>query len=538
MSLLVLAQTSPVRLLSWVLPVVLACGHVAQSQARAPDASQARHIVSGTVVNSATGAPIPRALVKLNTQSSRYVMSEADGTFRFEGVPEGLVVLEAEKPTFFKPGETSSEVLSLPAFQLHDDVRGIVLRLVPQARLSGHVLSALGAPIEHFPIRLYLKNIVDGAVQWENVATVNTDHEGYFVIFDMPEESVIVSAGPEQWRSRPAGAKHLGYPLTFYPNAREFSGAGVLSVLPGQELEADFSLRQEPLFELSGVVLGVPPALDAKVEVSTVAGDPVPLSQPHPEQHEFFGYVTPGRYVLRASSETNGQTLHATMPLTIESDTPRIQVTLAPQPSIQVNVHTESRDRSHDRYDAPLTADVELISTTTLIRPVRLEAQQVRGQDETVMEIPGVEPGTYSLVITPSSGYVNAATSGSTDLLLNDLLVPEAGRVAPIDILLASDGGQLEGDVKMSEHTKATVVLVPAGGATKNLRTAEVTPIGHFMFDQVCPGNYLALAFDRVDRLEYRNPDVLSQYLPNAVRVTVAPHQQVTTALDLIRLER
>jgi len=526
-----LARALSVRFLTSLLAIVLACGLGANPQAaRTSSADQSRHTISGTVVNSATGAPLPRALVTLNGESSRFVMTDAGGTFRFESVPDSFVHLEAEKPGFFKPDETSSDVAPFPSFQLKGDASGIVLTMVPQAHLSGHVLSSTGSPIENFPICLYMKSVTDGVVAWEKVANVNTDHEGYFSIFDMPEESIIVAAGPEHWRSRPRKGKNLGYPLVFYPNAREFSSASILSVVPGQELETNFSVSQEPLFELSGIVLGVPSAIDAQVELTTMAGDAVPLGQPHPEQHEFFGYVTPGQYLVRASAEVDGQTLRAAEAVTVSANT-RIQLALASPQVIQVNLQTDSH--AYDRNGPASTADVELISKATSIAPIRLSARQTPRHDGSVMEISGAEPGFYAVTITPDDGYVKTATSGSTDLLQNDLFVPENGKVAALEILLGFDGGSVEGSIKMGDHKRAAVLLVPASGSTRNIRTTGAIPTGHFLFEQVCPGDYLVLAFERVDKLEYKNPSVLGPYLPSGVHVTINPSQRATISLNV-----
>jgi carboxypeptidase family protein len=531
-SLIAIVRTALV--VGWLF-LSLVQAQIGESQTPATDTSS--HEVSGTVVNSVTGAPIARALVELDAPPSRYTLTDANGMFRFEGVAEGLVKLEAERPGFFKPSELRSEKALASSFQISGDMSGIVLKLVPQAEIDGRIRSIQGMPIQDFPIRLYEQRIREGGVQWEKVASLVCDREGYFLIFGLAEGSFVISAGPEQWRPRPPGAKHIGYPLVFYPNAHEFSGAGLISVSPGQHVEADFSLSEERLFEISGVVVGVPGAIDTKVELSSSAGDPLPLVQPHPERHEFFAYVTAGRYTLRTSAEVNGQLWHATLPLNITSNTSGIQVVMVPQLSIPVNLRTESVGGNPDRNASTLSAYVTLTSSTISLNPVQITAKQVLNRDQTVMEIAGAEPGTYSVEISPYNAYVKAATSGSTDLLQNDLLVPEDGRVAPIEISLSNDGGAVTGNVAFSDRDGgATVLLVPERGTSRNIKTATAKATGDFLFEQVRPGDYLLLAFDRVNDLEYRNPDVLGNYLSSATHISVPLRQQVKTTLDLIRL--
>lgn len=534
-SFLVPATIRSALLFSWIaLSPVHA--QIAQGQSYRSGADVPRHTVSGTVVNSVTGLPIARVLVELDVPSSRYTMTDANGAFRFEGVAEGSVKLEAERPGFFKPSEVPTKERLSSSFQVTGDVDSVVLKLVPQADIAGHVRSIEGLPIQDFPIRLYERRIVNGAAHWENVASVICDQDGYFRVFGLAEGSFVISAGPEPWRPRPPAAKHIGYPLVFYPNVHDFAAASVLSVRAGEHAEADFSLSQELLFEISGGIVGVPGAVDAKVELYSSAGDPVPLVQPHPERHEFLGYVTRGRYTLRTSAEVDGQVRRTTVPLTIDSNTAGIQVVLGPQLSIPVNLRTEPANSDHSRRTNVSNASVTLKSTSAPLSPVELSATQIANREQTVMEIVGAEPNSYSVEIDPYNAYVRAATSGSTDLLQNDLLVPEDGRVAPIEIVLSSDGGEVGGNVESPDHdSSATVLLIPERGSSKEIKSAATQATGEFQFEHVRPGEYVLLAFDRAEDLEYRNPDVLTSYLSSATHVSVLPRQLVKATLELIQ---
>lgn len=496
-----------------------------------------RYAIRGTVVNSVTGTPIARAIVELNFQYTRYTMTDSNGAFRFEGVPEGLVTLRAERPGFFKPNELSSTRKSSTAsIQSRAQVDSIVLTLVPESDIAGRVLSIEGLPIQGFPVRLYKRNIVDGAIHWDKAASVYCSEDGYFRIFGVTEGSFIVSAGPEPWRPRPSGVKHIGYPLVFYPNVHEFAAASVLSITTGEHVEADFSLSPEPLFEVSGQVIGVPGSIDTKVELSSSSGDPLPMEQPHPERHEFFGYVPGGRHTLRASAEVEGRVWQATVPLNIASNTSGIPITLGMRLPLTVNVETEF-GFGHTESAVPSGATVRLVSTAASLNPIEFAAKQVGIRNTSAMEIDGPEPGNYSVEINPFGAYVKAATSGSIDLLQEDLVVPEGGRLASIEILLSKGGGQVAGSVKLRDHESgATVLLVPERGSTKTIRTVVTEETGEFQFEQVRPGDYFLFAFDRIDDLEYRNVDVLRNYQSSAIHVSVLPTQLVRVSLELIHL--
>ena len=494
-----------------------------------------RHEISGVVINSVTGMPIARALVELEAQIVRHNLTDVSGAFRFEGVPEGLAKLEAERPGFLQPSEVAPELrTSTLSVQVTADVDGVVLKLVPQSEIAGYVRSIQGAPIEDFPVNVYRREFVDGRVQWHNLASLNTGNDGYFRVFGMPPESVVISAGPERWRPRPPGARHLGYPYVFYPNARGLATASVISVSTGQQVQADFSLSQEPLFEISGEIAGVPGTIDTKVELSNSSGELLPLVQLHPELHNFSGYVAEGSYTLRASAEVEGQSWQATVPLSVSSNTVGIRVALGHHPPISVKVRNDSVVGQSRKSNRP-SASVTLASVTPSLKPLQFVARQIANGDQPAMEIVGAEPGSYSVEINSYGAYVKSATSGSTDLLHDDLLVPEDGVVAPLEIVLGNDGGEIAGSLKLPEQvSSATVLLVPETGSPTEIKTRVIESTGQFQFEQVRPGNYVLLAFDHFEDLEYRNPDVLDNYLSSGTRVSVPPGQSITASPELI----
>jgi hypothetical protein len=463
-------------------------------------------------------------------------MTDANGAFRFDCIPEGPVTLEAERPDFLKPTELPLEnAEGSQVVQVIADVNDIVLRLVPWAEIRGNVRSVEGTPIQDLPVHLYQQTIVDGIATWKIVASTTSDEEGHFRTYGLQKGLFILSAGPEPWKARPPRARHFGYPTVFYPNADEFAAASVISISPGQQVQADLELRQKELFEISGYVVGIPAAVDARIELISSSGTPLPLQRPSAEQHNFRGYVSSGLYMLHASAEIEGQSLQATLPLTIASNTESIQITLAPRPMIIVKVRGESVTPDR-RLDTARTS-VKLISSAISIRPLELVANYAANGNQGLMQIVGAEPGNYSVEVDSYGSYIKSISSGSTDLLQETLNVPENGRVAPIEVLLSNDGGELTGSVTLpGRNTTALVLLVPEHGYIKDIKATTTDPTGGFQFEQVRPGNYMVLAFNDADYIEYKNIDVLSRYFNNASHVSVPPRQGVSVNLELIHL--
>jgi len=67
------------------------------------------------------------------------------------------------------------------------------------------------------------------------------------------------------------------------------------------------------------------------------------------------------------------------------------------------------------------------------------------------------------------------------------------------------------------------------------LRAIPVSGSGSFQVNGLAPGSYDILAFDRLDGIEYRNREVLGEYLSHAAHITLSADEQAKVTLDLIR---
>jgi hypothetical protein len=75
---------------------------------------------------------------------------------------------------------------------------------------------------------------------------------------------------------------------------------------------------------------------------------------------------------------------------------------------------------------------------------------------------------------------------------------------------------------------RGTGNLIKVGGAFQ----------GKFEIDGVTPGDYLLLAFEGGDRLQYENPEVLNPYLSKAEHISLQPHGIANVNLSLSPTER
>jgi hypothetical protein len=105
-------------------------------------------------------------------------------------------------------------------------------------------------------------------------------------------------------------------------------------------------------------------------------------------------------------------------------------------------------------------------------------------------------------------------------------------------VVLRDDGASLNGAVQIQNGSKsALVVMVPEDTTNSSPRELYVDPSGSFHLQNIAPGTYDILAFDRADGLEYRNREVLNAYLSHAAHVTLGPDDQAKVTVDLIQTQ-
>src|SRR5256885_12189702 len=150
------------------------------------------YVLNGTVVSSATGAGIPYALVQVD-QSAR--LADQNGNFRFDNLASATVNLQAHKPGFFQ----ESEINGTPASNvvtLSSPSSNVVVRLVPEGVISGHVDSPEGEPLDGLPVRLRFGQIVNGRRMWQQHGNHPIDEDDNFRIADLKPGLYFVEVGP------------------------------------------------------------------------------------------------------------------------------------------------------------------------------------------------------------------------------------------------------------------------------------------------------------------------------------------------------
>jgi hypothetical protein len=536
---------SPKTLLSLCLFV---SGLAAFCQPSAPTSSSKpdeRFTLNGMVVNTATGEPIARALVRINGMVQRTVFSDSDGHFQIDGLPASRADVSAQKPGYFNQQQLRSSGFN-QLVSIGTDTGTLVVKLSPQSAIYGRVTDAAGQPVENVPVRLTARNLRDGRKRWESRGYVQTDDDGRFRIADLMPGTYYLAAGPgwEDARLLPGGAgPKIGYAGMYYPGVPDLSSASPIQLAAGQQMQADLIMNAGPVFQVSGTVTGYPAGQGFNLQFFSQSGDWLPFPVPYnPELGTFHADRVPaGSYVVKATAQMGTQSLRAELHLNVAANLENVHLTLGPAISIPVAVTMDSRVQGGGGWDRGMPP---LSVRLTPLEPPASESFSVMAQGNSgrssnyPMELQNVEPGKYAVELMPQGPwYVRSAQYGQTNLL-SDLLVVTASQASAMEVVLRDDSATLTGTVRSASRGEAAATVIAVSQPASNLpvKVAQTASDGGFTLNGLAPGDYLVYAFDRSDGVEYSNPEALQPYASQATQLTLAPNQNSKVTLNLIRI--
>jgi hypothetical protein len=506
-----------------------------------PSNSEPSYALTGTVINSMTGEPVRRALVQVLTGSQPSALTDGDGHFEFDEVLGTRVSVTARKPGFFTDQAINRMSPEAKSVTLGPDAPPLVLRLIPESLIFGRIQSPDGEPIEGLPVKVMCVHVVEGRKSRQANGITTTDEDGEFRVANLPAGSYVMEAGPSaDWRllGRAAdNAHHQGYAAVFYGGAREIASATPIRLAAGQHAQADFSLKPEPLYRVTGLVTG--PAVNGEVNLRFVnsSGEPFEFeTQFDAATGKFQAKLPAGSYTVTAQSEAEGGTaLGAELPFTVHADLTGLRIALAPATSISVRETLESSTPVPGGNGRFQPATVRLGDISAARDGAQLWAAYGNSGSDAGLAVRNVPPGRYSAEVTSngSQWYVQSVECGGKDLLREDLVVTGGAQVPEIEIVLREGSAGLHGTVS-SSGAQATALLIPEGPPGQT-RAVSTNPQGEFDFDRIPPGNYSVLAFEG-EGPEYKDPDVLSTYLSKATHLGLRPNEKATVTLDLIPL--
>jgi Carboxypeptidase regulatory-like domain len=477
-------------------------------------------VVTGSVVNSVTGAGIDGATVTLAPRSktgfvggeaSHQGVTDAEGAFRITGVKPGEYLPLIQKPGYI-PQLAVTFGRGIP-ISAGEDTPPLRLELIPPARLRGRVIGTDGKPAAKVQV----------ALGGRYTKTATTDEDGAFVFDQLDPGSYGLLA-------------RVNHARTYFPATVDPTLAESIIVRAGAD-QSGYEIRLQPAprtYRVRGVVL------DA-------AGKPAPKTVVEPVA--ISGIDTTGGFLSISAGTTTFSIPSAPVGVAPESEDPAVTgpdgvFEFPALPERDWVFRIESEDLVHavaavdvrqdiDDLKIRLESPVDLTGTVTLtdgsappdgtvimVRLNSLDGAQgaSAASQKGALEIKNVTPGRFRIhagEFAMGGYYVASVMAGTTDVTNQPMSLNSAS--PPIRVIL-KPGSTVSGTVEKGEG--ASVLLVPqtlAPGDTGWLH--ECGADGRFEFAGLPPGDYYAVALMHID---LRMLQALSEFLRAAVRDATA----------------
>ncbi len=501
--------------------------------------------IAGTVVNAKGGSQLARSRVTISDVKNQHGVQSAvtgdDGRFDFH-VPAGKYSLEGAKRGFISAAYNQHDQFSTAIVTGADfDTEKLVLRLAPNAVLSGKVLDEFGDPVRNAQIRLYRETHFQGVSRIFPSRGASTDDQGRYEVTPLDEGTYFVSAKASPWYAvHPASSGEgsasspaqvdpsldVAYPITYYGDATEAEDATPIPLRGGDRLEADIHLTPVPSLHL---ILHAPddathgimspmlqkPAFDG---MERITGR---LQGIGPGVYELTG-VAAGRYTVQMPDST-GQM----------------------KEPIEVNLNNSGElDVSSGNPTSKIKATVRVEGTAEL--PARLQVAlrnskgRVSGSEVDAKgeaNFSDVVAGKYDVVAgSPRKPYSVVSIRSDTGTIPGHALNVPPGASLNISLLLVGGSVTIEGFAKRAGKgaSGAMIVLVPKNPEANRdrFRRDQSDLDGSFSLPNVIPGSYTIIAIEDGWDLDWAQPAVLARYLEHGQTVKVGDRSEAPMRLE------
>jgi hypothetical protein len=481
-----------------------------------------------------------------NSGSALSVLTDGEGHFEFAALPESDISVLVHKPGYFSSSELDPSNFEPDIVHLNADTSTVTLKLLPESVVAGHVATLKGEPIEDSPVRIFREVISDGYRHWEMRAQAVTDEDGQFRMVGLTPGRYLLATGPNLpigSAVRKRSARKEGYGTMFYPGVADMDSATPLVISGGQQVQADFALKLEPVFQVTGTVVGFSPGSGVGVQFASKSGEVIPAPiEVDMQTGKFHGTIPGGAYILQArGSDSAGRLSAADLPLLVNNDVEGVTLALGSSITIPVSINLRPTSGTPERAAAAgfpsarerAVSAVRLIPTDVRIDNMEFQAEK---SERGGLAFRNLVPGHYSVEISATAPwYVRSAVSGATDLLREELVIGAGRRPDPVEVVLRDDGASLKGKIVAGGRPEGgSVILFSDQASLIHARTALIARGADFEFTSLAPGEYKLLAFDRemLQGLEFRNPEALAPYISKATTITLHSGEEATLNVE------
>lgn len=537
-------MTRPLLLLLAVLIPALGLRAQPPTTPDPPTETQATYTIAGTVVSSASGAPIQNATVEILTttdsKSLQTTTADESGRFTFNAVPKGSFTLRGEAPGFLQSSYEQHNAFSTAIVTGSTaPTNTLTLRLHQLGSISGTVTDENAEPIRQATVHVFRRETASGDGRMVPAGTFNTDDLGRYRAPRLARGSYFVAVTARPWYATHANVLNtqtgqigivpyqdptldMAYPVTYFPAGSDPARASAIEI-NGNQAHADLQLTPTPAITLTfprepGGQFSPPPQIQASIFGHATF---LPFQNQQAPEGVTISSIAPGDYILRSNVRAPGEgpgmrfEPGAVTPVHISRDSPG-----TPQLKPSTLAHVRVSVRSADGNPLPPNLQVSLVPSDpadTLVNRTSGPAHQATLS---------AEPGDYYFSVSGARNVqVHDVSVGNKLLPSNDLHLA-AGDTLTATLTLALGTHTLHGVVQRggAPFSGAMLLMIPADQhltlRTWFLQQSDLD--GSFSLQALPPGPYLLLALDEPAwNADWRSPAFLSRHLPHATPILI-----------------
>jgi len=544
------------------IPMMLFAFFAAFVRAQNAAMPEEKATITGTVLDAVSQRPLKGADVRLRSlptdpgtasvSRSGPTSTDADGRFVFNGVTPGRYVVMVSRDGYVSNRADNfrlrGELLSVAPGQ---HVNDIVVRLLPDGAIAGHLINEAGKPLRDVSVLAMKSSYPHGRRELQDVAHAVTNDAGEYRIESLaPGKYYIRTKLPASLKAKPGSEK--AYVPIYYPAAGDQARSVALVLRAGEELVGiDMTLIPVHTVHIRGTVINgrtLLPSKEAEVTLLSDQGETIFLPGKNfavGGQANFdFPGVPPGSYVLvaqQSGSVREPKTMWGRTSIEVkDSNLDHVEVVVGAGVDVtgRIRVEGDSAD------DVPPEIHYQNMQSILELQEPSSLAALTPDIDTTTVNADGtfifreVPEGSYRIRFVPlPDGYF--LKSSAADVPETNITVGRGHSPAFVELGLSPGAGRIDGTVKSDEQPVpgASVVLLPDGkgrGQPSLYQLCITDLFGRFGLRNIVPGDYTIFSWEKIDRGAYFDPEFLAQYEDRGKAIHVGEGGHVSLSLEPI----